>query len=836
MEAAKLAVQRMRDEADPPVPDDLNFTGEELALFGEIGYKWRNYLAVGSLGPDLFFMLPDFKSPLGNVLLLIVKWVLETWEQLDKAFVGPWEDLMGPVGANDQDLSSQLTGGLSNQLAQVMDSVHAAEFNVLLDLMSRLSDWFGKLTSGVPQGFGDSGFYWSDMFHYRHTYEFPRALWRKALDARTQAQGDLEGVANPSDAQLAALADAETLVAFAMGWTTHCATDVTGHPFTNAKSGGPFRLHWQRHHLVENHMDAAAYDVSHGGDTLYEELGKSGLHFRVAFRTRDDDHYNGRHDAPAYDYFTDFPAYPTADTAIADEERGRHFDMDPGELPEHLREFLKETMREVYGNDPKVLMDAPAFAEPNSGIPNDQALNEMWNIVFRYLRKISSDGFIPREPTAPPIVNDHPFPTPPPHNGALPPQDDGRGGDPGDDTNPRGESFNIFDCLVSIYSWLKYIGQVAEWLLTVVPGLILDVTTFPARAVLYYTVASPMYSLYMATRKLLVLEGFLTPKPEEIDLGLTTLGVASRHHRAQLIADLNDSAGMAPVEQDFDEPSGRAKPDAEFSADSAYPRQAMRDPVDQVNQSLQPFTFRLPLPEDESYDDDVNSHWVLPWKYPEEDLAGDRIGWEPHRTHVGPWNQGDEAQTLLDSAATDVDAARRFEEATTPDETSDVCSAMLPQGRHLGNPVDYSLYLISRLSRADDDTPDFNLDADRGYAFHCWDFDRHAPGPQTRDANDFHVYFTVKDGTPTGRFLPKLDFEQPCTVPEQFTPDQAANDTGNPRRAANRYKRNVPLHIHYLDPGAIPGCCQDLASVTDLAEVSDAEVRQAGMRPDGSEV
>ena len=46
-------------------------------------------------------MLPYFKSPSGNVLLSIVKWVLETWDQLDEAFVGPWEDLSGPVGAND---------------------------------------------------------------------------------------------------------------------------------------------------------------------------------------------------------------------------------------------------------------------------------------------------------------------------------------------------------------------------------------------------------------------------------------------------------------------------------------------------------------------------------------------------------------------------------------------------------------------------------------------------------------------------------------------------------------------------------------------------------------
>ena len=43
---------------------------------------------------------------------------------------------------------------------------------------------------------------------------------------------------------------------------------MTGHPFTNAKSGGPFRLHGVRHHLVENHFDAAAYDMSHMGDSI----------------------------------------------------------------------------------------------------------------------------------------------------------------------------------------------------------------------------------------------------------------------------------------------------------------------------------------------------------------------------------------------------------------------------------------------------------------------------------------------------------------------------------------------------------------------------------------
>jgi hypothetical protein len=32
-----------------------------------------------------------------------------------------------------------------------MDEISAAEFKTVLSLISRMGDWFGKLTSGVPQ-------------------------------------------------------------------------------------------------------------------------------------------------------------------------------------------------------------------------------------------------------------------------------------------------------------------------------------------------------------------------------------------------------------------------------------------------------------------------------------------------------------------------------------------------------------------------------------------------------------------------------------------------------------------------------------------------------------
>src|SRR2546430_63983 len=88
-------------------------------------------------------------------------------------------------------------------------------------------------------------FFWSDMLHYRKTYEFAQRLWTNADTPQKQA--------------------------FALGWICHCATDVTGHSFVNSKCGGPYRTHWQRHHLIENHMDCSAYDSQHGSVEPYGE-------------------------------------------------------------------------------------------------------------------------------------------------------------------------------------------------------------------------------------------------------------------------------------------------------------------------------------------------------------------------------------------------------------------------------------------------------------------------------------------------------------------------------------------------------------------------------------
>jgi hypothetical protein len=842
-EVAKNVAQHLSDT--PNLPAQLGIDPVDAKKYGDMCHKWRNFLAIGAIGPDMFYLLPDYPDGLGNALLALATTLVDLWGKVDDTFVGSWEKWMGPVGANDADLTAQISGDLSNQIAQGLDEVNAALLNAELTIITRGGDLFGLLTSAVPQGFEDTAFYWSDMFHYRSTYAYPKELWRLATQHLADAgkmEADLGAGGHVlTDAENQSVADAraaaESEAAFAIGWITHCATDVTGHPFTNAKCGGPFRLHWQRHHLVENHFDAAGYNVDHMGAPVYEELGTSALHFRVAFRLKQQAPYNGSRFAPMYDYFTDFPAYPVGETAIDDEKRTRFFDVDPGELPDHLVALITDAMT-IYGTNPQVLNVAPPqFNVPGTGRPDAAALNVMWQIFFRYLKMVSSSGLHPRQPMPPQMTGDHPFPTPP--GGALPPEDEARGADPGDDSGSMG-SFNLFDALIAVLAWIKYIGQLIEWLLTVLPGLVLDPLTFVPREFLYYTVIGPLWSLYMASRKLLVLGGFLTPKPEEIEDGLITQGHGTGFQRRTLAQDLNDPLGFAMTTTTFDEPSGRPSTTTEWDGDPAYPRQTVTDTVPQLNQFLA--MLGLPLlsgPPAER----KNSQWVAPWRYPDTSLAGTKVGWESPLTHVGPWNQGDTAAQLLASQPTDLAAADALEQANTPEATAAACHAFLPLGEHLGNPLDYSLYLVNNLAFTNvKKIPDFNLDSDRGYAWHCWDWERHArpdandpPAPGSLD--DFLVHRkTDRFGLPVPAVM---DFQQPCTPPEQFNADWAANKDAK-RQDVNEYDPLLPLRVHYLEDGAPSVPCTGLASVAKARALilrsakKNKEWQQAKMRPDGA--
>jgi len=776
LEAAHDTARRLRDG---DVPAGYGIDAGQAMVIGEHCHTWRNYLALGSLGPDLFYLLPDFKDTSGQVLRQVVSWALDVWKVVDAEFVSKWERWIDPISTNNSQLASQLTGGLSTQLAQVLDSLTSAVITAFKGLLANMGDWFGVLTSGVPQGYGDDAFYWSDMFHYRRTYQFPFVLFQQAQEALASATTDDERQ------------DAEARIAFAVGWMSHCATDVTGHPFTNAKSGGPYRDHWQRHHLVENHMDCENYGARHPGP-LYGEYGTSALHLRLAFTRREDAPYNGRHDAPAYDYWTGLPAYDNSDGPTATARRRKLFDLETGPLPGHLVEGLLDAMQTVYGGDgPHILMQDPPFSAKDPGTgqpdgrPNAAAMGEMWEFVYGYLKMTASDAISLRLPPPPSVFTDHSFPTPPGGGGSGIDDDPARGADVDDD-----DDFNLLDLLLGLLGWALYLAQVGVWLATVLPGLILDIATFPARQVIYWAVIVPAWNLYLLARRPLVMSGFAMPKPGEVNLGLTTLG---RKGDYDIASALDNPSGTPSAPPPITEPSGRLTATDAQGLDHAYPRGIVRDLPSSISRADLVAALGLTLPlryaDDAPGDTFKPSEWVAPWRYPFVNQAGDGVAQEGPGTHAGPYVVGSRSTVLLSGVTGHADARRELEVAKSPADTETVLDARLPADQHLGGPVDYGLYLIGRMVRdargPKFGIPDFNLDSDRGYAWRTWDWDR--------------------GSTPC---VPKINrvgsenygYRLPCTSPQRF---DAGHDC--PADPGRWYQEDQDLATHYL-PGSGPDC------------------------------
>lgn len=793
MDAARQTAERLRNSDLPP---GFTIDAAEAQQIGELCHTWRNYLALGALGPDLFYMLPDFANTKGCVIRQVVQWALDVWEVVDAEFVSRWEKWIEPITTNASQLASQLTGGLSAQLGQILNEFAAAIMTAFKGLLATMGDWFGVLTSGPPQGYGEEAFYWSDIFHYRRTYQFPFVLFEQARNALAAAADD--------DARK----DAEARVAFAVGWMSHCATDVTGHPFTNAKCGGPYRDHWQRHHLVENHFDSQNYGSTHPGP-LYGEFGTSALHFWVAFRRRSDSPYDGRDDAPAYDYFGGFPAYDDANGPTHAAARAAHFDLDSGELPGHLTDALLDAMTAVHPDGPKILTQDPQWSADDAGgdpdgRPNADAMAQMWAIVYGYLKIASRDGLSPRKPSPPEVFTDHSFPTPPGGGGGGVDDDPARGADVDDD-----DDFTLLDLLLALFAWAIYLAEVALWLATVLPGLILDIATFPAREVIYWTVVVPAWDLYMLSRRALVMSGFMMPKPEEIALGLTRLGTTGAF---SIGAALDDPFGVGSGSFVIDEPSGRLTSSSSTGLDPAYPRNIVRDHPDDV--SGPDLVAALGLTGQLRYAGDGTeefkpSEWIAPWRYPLRNQAGQGVPQEGLATHAGPYVAGDDSTVLLSGLTGHPTARAELEKAATPAETLGALNGLLARDQHLGAPVDYSTYLVSCMMRdrggSELGVPDFNMDADRGYGWKCWDWDRHHLGRDPGDPGARGIWECVPDFTATAQS--DFTYAQPCTPPQQFHADHdnpRQEDSGGDPFDTQWYDPHLDLAVHYLDRAGTP--------------------------------
>jgi Zinc dependent phospholipase C len=816
MEAARRTARRLQAG---DVPAGYPISVADAAELGEICHTWRNYLALGAIGPDLFYMLPDYAkrtdgSIQGPTIRRMIQSVLDLWDTLDP-YIEQWEGYFGPVSADASQLWSRLLGGVSNQIASILTDLSQAMTKGFEGILANSGDIFGIFSSGPPQAYPNTAFYWADIFHYRRTYQFPFVLYQRGRAALDAATTDTERY------------DAQTLIAFAIGWLTHCATDVTGHPFTNAKSGGPFRDHWQRHHLVELHLDSQNYSANNTGPH-YGQIGESALHFWTAFRERSDGPYAGREDAPAYDYFTGFPAYDLGDEPISAAARNKFFDLDTGDLPDHLVQAILDAMRQVHPDGPKILAQDPDYSATDDlgipdGRPNSAAMNQMWQIVYKYLKLTGTRALSPRKPVPPGVFSDYSFPSPPG-------SDYGVSDDPSRGADVDRKDHHWWEFFLAVLAWAIYVVEVVAWLPSVILGLAIDLLAEIKVKRIVYDAEVAAWNLYILARRALVMSGFQMPNPEEIDYGLTTLGFSTGESDFDIKLALDDPLGFGHADPVPNEPSGRPTSTSAFSLDRSYPRNVVRDTFN-LDPSLTDLLGQT-NPLHYAGDGTVEYHpsaWLAPWRYPSANQAGTYVPQEEGvPVHGGPYVTGDTATVLIPGPLGDPAARQQLEASTSPADTFSTLNDLFPLDKHLGGPVDYGVYLIGRMAaehaNADFGVPDFNLDSDRGYGWKCWDWDRHPPGPPTPGPGDPGEWVCLPDLVPVQD--PPVDFHylQPCTLPHFFHAKDPDGHTDNPRpeqRGATAesqlYDQAHNLRMHYLSRNVLPEPAPDAPDICALS-------------------
>jgi hypothetical protein len=266
----------------PVAPGQPLGDSSKAAYYAQVMHAYPKLASLGAVGPDMFFFLGDLRGVPGDDFMLALRlgyqldtWSSENWGPLIKlltsnnyekvhpwsailalalqidvawqAFVSTYQEVVAPVVDGFENLANAITGDLLNSLGTVLQQFLSTVEGLFADLALDTSDVLGYFKLIMQSGEDETAFYWSDMLHYRRTSQMAQALLRRAEQLITQNQ-----------------AQGEQFLAYALGYACHLGVDVVGHAFVNEQAGGPYRTHWQRHHMVENHLDAWVYSQTAG--------------------------------------------------------------------------------------------------------------------------------------------------------------------------------------------------------------------------------------------------------------------------------------------------------------------------------------------------------------------------------------------------------------------------------------------------------------------------------------------------------------------------------------------------------------------------------------------
>ncbi|WP_156928310.1 zinc dependent phospholipase C family protein [Bradyrhizobium sp. th.b2] len=658
------------------IVERIALTGEFSDSIGEIDAdqdsdpgKLLKFAKLGAIGPDIFYALADYKSDMQDLINFLSKLA---------GSVACITELTADIDKKIAEIEADVTLGASTYFKQAL-----AEFESVFGLINAILHeglMAAVVTNGVnffpifearrQQDKPRKKWFWADYLHYVRTGQFARELFVQSMNK-------------------------PNVRAFACGYLTHYVTDVVGHPFVNQIVGAPYRMYWQRHHLVENFMDGYIWDRWHDsidqtdpntGEQFLDKIrsapnAKMGDGARFTF-ARLNDHINVGTFA-GDDPIDKFIQGICDDIRNGLENIGVVEKVPDAPDDEDLNEWA-ETLAQVFKVAYPVTAEPPENLKGGGrpdGYPTADDIKQAYSLLRLFLR-VSTEESI-NEPEFPDIVGDvwnavkklwddvekdlgaaPPFPSP-----GIPQSME-----------------DLWAALKAFLDWAAKtaaaIGKAAFDFIknAIAAGGVLLVDMIKAGL---YLIKKALFDLYKYLRFFLVRTGYAIPFTDELT---------------------EDLGGGIPATTLW-----RTAPEPNIYA---FPKEELPD----LERKM------------------VSSHYV-PWVPPEmlsEMQSPNSVVMEQPQTWMGPYASSATPDAFIDPPV----GTRTMLSPQGPTSFGSLVTpgVPFPAPTTFGGAIDNSVVALRKVLAAesagnipDDIFPDYNLDGDRGYGWPCWNV-RHPPG------------------------------------------------------------------------------------------------------------
>ncbi len=556
-----------------------------------------SYYKMGSLGPDMLFFAPDFSQDIHEILNQMIDFyedVIEPIEEFHDTYIEPITDFVDDVvDTVDDTLFCGLMQTVGDQCDATMNRIGQLRNNLLQLGTSRSVELFDLMQPGIQKGEKEEDWYWFDMLHYRKTGTYAQNMWN---NAQTQEEK-----------------------AYVLGYLTHIAADVTGHPYVNTAVGGPARSHNQRHHFVENMMDTWVYDKMKN-----QRFTASNIH----------------RDLPHGNKF--------------DEGELRALLRNADEIPSDLEGIFKmmnKSLKDTFENDiHPTRLDTEYLTAKDFNFAYLAMVASLKSVSSSYIGKPASptEDMLDSINEAMEEFLDHA--SNPPSNSAS------NSGFCNPFTEDCDFSFDTLrDFVESVWENIVYLGELIVWvgqLLKDIWNMIACAVTAPIKVViksLFWIIQSALYNISQEIKQVLVLTALIPPEKEWLDA---------------------NPIGQACVKL-------KARPEEDKEG---YPKRAQES----------------------------NNGFL---SYPKTLV-------EREKTIAGPYKDGATPKDFIVNAHHDSALYTAYEEAEDTEETIKIENQT--HYETIGSTLDIAKKLMLGLV-SDEDMPNWNLDADRGFAYKTWD-------------------------------------------------------------------------------------------------------------------